>query len=266
MLPWLEPESPFPAAEKAWGPNSQAPGLLAASADISVGQLLQAYRKGIFPWYSAEQPVLWWSPDPRMVLYTACFKVSASLRKTLRQVLQDPEWEIRVDTEFTQVIKACAYTPRQQRIPKDFKNEGLQKAQQKVNSEISEADNATWITPAIQTAYCGLHALNYAHSVETWYAGQLVGGLYGVSIGKAFFGESMFAWRTDASKIALAALMSHLQQQGVHLVDCQQNTAHLASLGAVEIPRADFLAQVDHVVDQPPIAWHFEKNVLQRFI
>lgn len=261
MLPWLETDTPFPPADTAWGPDSEAPGLAAASAGITVEQLLRAYKRGFFPWYSVGQPVWWWNPDPRMVLYTDRFKVSDSFYKTLRKVVRDAAWEIKVDVGFAQVLEACAYTPRQPSLQKGLEQEAAaQRA--KLESLHGEAASATWITPEIQAAYGALHTLGHAHSVETWYAGQRVGALYGVSIGRMFFGESMFSWKAEASKIALAALVSHLQQQGVTLIDCQQNTPHLASLGAVEIPRADFLKHLECAIYQPGIEWGFDKGVL----
>ncbi len=238
MVPCLHPHQPFPPIEQALGPASGAPGLLAASIELTPEQLLAAYRKGIFPWYSEGQPVLWWSPDPRMVLAPTEFKISASLKKTLRRVLREPAWEIRVNTCFAKVIATCAHT------------------------RLHTA--GTWITEEVMAAYTKLHELGFAHSVETWYEGQLVGGLYGVSIGTMFFGESMFAQRTDASKIALTALINHLRQHQVGMVDCQQNTAHLASLGAREIPRAEFAQHLTRVIDSPPIPWGFDKSVLVR--
>ena len=239
MLPWLGPDDHFPPVERALGEASGAPGLLAASADISAARLLAAYRNGIFPWYSAGQPVLWWSPDPRMVLVPASFKLSLSLKKTLKRVVREPRWEIRVDADFRAVMQACAHVPRQ-------------------------AQDGTWITPEVIAAYTALHRAGYAHSVETWCDGECVGGLYGVALGRMFFGESMFARTTDASKIALAALVAHLRGQGVEMIDCQQNTAHLASLGGREIARRAFLAHVRQAVAQPAIDWRFDKSILSR--
>ena len=237
MVPWLGPDDPFPPVEHALGATSGAPGLLAASADLLPWRLADAYRRGIFPWYSDGQPVLWWSPDPRMVLRPAEFKVSPSLRKTLRRVLREPRWQIRVDADFAGGMRACAQAPR-------------------------PGQRGTWITAEIIDAYASLHRTGHAHSVETWLDGERVGGLYGVSLGRMFFGESMFANVTDASKIALATLVGHLRRYGIEMIDCQQNTSHLASLGGREIARKTFLAHVHSTVGAPPIPWQFDKSAL----
>ncbi|MFJ4294052.1 leucyl/phenylalanyl-tRNA--protein transferase [Cupriavidus sp. NPDC089707] len=239
MIAWLDPHDPFPPVDEALGPDSDAPGLLAASRDLSPQRLLLAYRQGIFPWYSSGQPVLWWSTDPRMVLAPHALRVSATLRKTLRRVLRDADWEIRVDDDFLAVMRACAMTPR-------------------------DGQDGTWITNDIIAAYGSLHRNGLAHSVESWYRGERVGGLYGVALGRMFFGESMFAHRTDASKIALAALCAFLGNHGVAMIDCQQETDHLASLGARPIPRAQFVAHVRAAAAQPAIhPWRFDKSVLE---
>nr|WKF56229.1 Leucyl/phenylalanyl-tRNA--protein transferase [Paraburkholderia busanensis] len=237
MVPWLGPDDPFPAVERALGAASGAPGLLAASADLLPSRLIDAYRRGIFPWYSDGQPVLWWSPDPRMILRPAEFKLSPSLRKTLKRVLREDAWEIRVDHDFAAVMRACAQAPRR-------------------------GQRGTWITADVVDAYSSLHRAGDAHSIESWYEGKRVGGLYGVSFGRMFFGESMFAEVTDASKIALAALVGHLRRHGIELIDCQQNTSHLASLGGREIARKAFVAHVRATVGAPPIPWGFDKEVL----
>ena len=238
MVRWLHPSDPFPPLEDALGPTSGAPGLLAATAELTAARLLSAYRSGIFPWYSDDQPVLWWSPDPRMVLRPADFKATPSLRKTLRRVLRDDAWQIRVDASFADTMIACATAPRR-------------------------GQDGTWITAAIVDAYTELHRHGFAHSVETWHRGERVGGLYGVALGRMFFGESMFARRTDASKIALAALAAHLRRSGVEMIDCQQNTSHLASLGGREIPRAAFVAHLRRAAAEPPVPWDFDKSVLR---
>jgi leucyl/phenylalanyl-tRNA--protein transferase len=237
MISWLSSIDPFPPLERALGTDSDAPGLLAASADLTPERLEIAYRHGIFPWYSAGQPVLWWSPDPRMVLMPDDFKVSSSFRKTLKAVQRDPLWAIVIDHGFRDVMRACATTFR-------------------------PGQNGTWITPTVIDAYGALHEKGIAHSVETWYDGQRVGGLYGVSLGTMFFGESMFAHRTDASKIALAALCAHLRRQGVKMIDCQQNTEHLARLGGHEIARDTFIAHLRAASMAPVIDWRFDKTVL----
>lgn len=237
MVPWLGPDDPFPPVERALGAASGAPGLLAASSDLLPSRLVDAYRLGIFPWYSDGQPVLWWSPDPRMILMPGEFKVSPSLRKTVKRVLRDARWEIRVDADFAGVMRACAQAPRR-------------------------SQSGTWITAEIIDAYASLHRIGDAHSVETWFEGKRVGGLYGVSFGRMFFGESMFAEVTDASKIALAALIGHLRRHEVEMIDCQQNTSHLASLGGREIARKAFIAHVRTAVAAAPIPWRFDKTAL----
>ena len=232
-LPWLGPDDPFPPPSSGCGPDSAAPGLLAAGATLDVPRLLQAYAQGIFPWFSAGQPILWWSPDPRMVLPVAEFRLHRSLRRTLQRFRATPGCEVRVDSAFINVIQACARTPR-------------------------DGQSGTWIVPAIVQAYSALHAAGHAHSVETWVNGRLVGGLYCVALGHAVFGESMFAHATDASKIALAALVCLCRRSGVALIDCQQNTDHLASLGAREIERAQFLRHVEQARVLPACNWRFE--------
>jgi leucyl/phenylalanyl-tRNA--protein transferase len=225
VIPWLDARTPFPPISSALAePN----GLLAAGADLSVERLVNAYRRGIFPWYSTGQPVLWWSPDPRMVLALDEFRIPRSLRRRMRA----DGFETRVDTAFRRVIEACAYTPR-------------------------AGHGGTWITTAMVDAYCALHRAGYAHSVESWREGRLVGGLYGVSLGRAFYGESMFADEDDASKVALVALVALLQRLDVPLVDCQQETAHLARFGARPIPRAVFAARLAELIhsDEPPAGW-----------
>lgn len=221
MIPWLENAERFPPLELALRePN----GLLCAGGDLTPQRLVMAYLKGIFPWYSPGEPILWWSPDPRMVLFPAEFKLSRSLRKTLRKA----DYRVRLDTHFKAVIEACARTSRKDQA-------------------------GTWITPEIQASYVKLHELGYAHSVETWVDDRLVGGLYGIAIGKMFYGESMFAHATDASKIAFAHLVRFLTDNGFGLIDCQMNTAHLASLGAREIPRAEFADHLRRLTATPPL-------------
>jgi len=233
MIPWLTRDAPFPPpAQALTDPN----GLLAASEDISSERVLDAYRHGIFPWYSAGQPVLWWSPDPRMVLIPHEFKRSDSLRKTLRQVSRDSRWEIRIDHAFIEVMQACADSRKDQ--------------------------DGTWITPEIIAAYHGLQRRGFAHSVETWFEGRLCGGLYGVNIGHMFYGESMFARIPDASKIALAHLAGFLHRAECRMIDCQQNTPHLASLGAHEIPRSEFLATLSELTAEPQIVWPTQLNTI----
>lgn len=233
MIPWLDSSTPFPDVADALT-GDDAPGLLAAGADLSPQRLLDAYRRGIFPWFSEGQPILWWSTDPRMVLMTADFKISDSLKKTLRKVERsaatDGRWQVRFDSAFEAVMRSCA-APR-----KD--------------------GHGTWISEQIIDGYTGLHSLGYAHSCELWLDGELVAGAYGVSIGKMFYGESMFADVTDGSKIALAYLVHFLQSEGVTMIDCQQETSHLASLGAAPISRTQFLTHLQSSIAQTQItAW-----------
>ena len=218
MVPWLRANSPFPPVEKALeSPN----GLLCAGGDLSPRRLLDAYAHGIFPWFSEGDPILWWSPDPRMVLYPAELKVSRSLRKTVERGV----YETRFDTAFARVIAECA-------APRD-------------------GQAGTWIVPEMVAAYTTLHKMGYVHSVESWRDGELAGGLYGMALGKVFFGESMFARAPDASKVALVKLVERLEGGGCRLIDCQQATAHLASLGARQIPRREFARQVQESIQYP---------------
>ncbi|WP_427912420.1 leucyl/phenylalanyl-tRNA--protein transferase [Ramlibacter sp. MMS24-I3-19] len=231
-LPWLDPGDPFPDASEAWGEDQPAPGLLAAGGELDVATLERAYSGGIFPWFSEGQPILWWSTDPRMVLFTAEFRLHRSLRKTLKHFIADPRCEIRIDSAFSRVIRACATSPR-------------------------EGQAGTWIVPAMVRAYEAFHAAGHAHSVEAWIDGELAGGLYCVNMGQAVFGESMFTRVPDASKIALAALVAFCRAKGIDCIDCQQNTRHLASLGAREVPRRDFVAAVAQRATRPAPRWEF---------
>lgn len=210
----------FPPVEHAL---REPDGLLAAGGDLSVDRLLNAYRRGIFPWYSDPQPILWWSPDPRCVIFPGKLHVSRSLRRTLRQ----SGYEISVDSAFEEVMRACA-GPRR-----------------------TQPDGGTWITNAMQAAYAELHRLGHAHSVEVRMCGELAGGIYGVALGRAFFGESMFSRRPDASKIALAWLAQQLCNWGYELLDCQVRSAHLTRLGAVLIPRSEFIRRLQHAIGEP---------------
>ena len=221
MIPWLRGDAPFPPVSRALrSPN----GLLCAGGELTPQRLIEAYRHGIFPWFSEGDPVLWWSPDPRMVLFPGELKVSRSLRKTLQRGI----YETRFDTTFREVMEACA-APR-------------------------EGQNGTWIMPEMVAAYTRLHHMGLAHSVESWSGGELVGGLYGIALGKVFFGESMFTRAPDASKVALVRLVEHLKAQDYRVVDCQQATAHLASLGAREIPRKEFSKLLQESIQYPPSA------------
>lgn len=231
-LTWLDTDTPFPAVSNAL---TDPPGLLAAGADLSIARLRSAYSQGIFPWFSEQEPPLWWSPDPRMVLKCDALHLSHSLKKRLRQMARaqacsDFSFEVTVDTAFGSVIRACARTPRQ-------------------------GQPGTWITQEMQLAYEAWHLLGQAHSIETWLNGELVGGLYGVNLGHMFFGESMFSRVDDASKIAFAHLVAFLKRHHVAWIDCQMQTNHLASLGAAVIPREAFLAHVQVAVTQPDIVW-----------
>ena len=207
----------FPSAEEA-----HSSGLLAVGGDLSSGRLLEAYRRGIFPWYSENEPILWWSPDPRLVLDLDDFRISRSLRKTLNK----QTFRVTFDQVFSDVMQACATVPR-------------------------AGQPGTWITDEMQEAYARLHKLGYAHSVETWFDGELAGGLYGVSLGKAFFGESMFHHRTDASKVALAALVERLKSWDFHFIDAQMTTEHLLRFGAKELPRRVFLQRLSAALKGP---------------
>lgn len=218
--------SSFPSLENALNePN----GLLAAGGDLSPQRLLEAYSKGIFPWFNEGEPILWWSPDPRMVLFPNELKISRSLRRTLKK----DHYQIRADSSFSQVMHACA-SPR-------------------------KGQAGTWIHPEMIAAYTALHEMGLAHCVETWMDGELVGGLYGVALGKVFFGESMFSRVPDASKIAFAHLVKQLQCQEFGLIDCQVKTSHLASLGAREISRQEFSQKLDTLITEltPGSQWNF---------
>lgn len=216
----LNPQQPsvFPPVNQAMlEPN----GLLAIGGDLSLPRLLAAYRHGIFPWFNEDQPILWWTPDPRAVLFPASLKISRSLRKRLRQ----QPFRITLDTAFADVIQGCAAARKK--------------------------SHGTWITTAMQTAYIQLHEAGYAHSVEVWQDELLVGGLYGVSLGKVFFGESMFSRSNDASKIALVYLVYQLQRWAFDLIDCQVESAHLNSLGAIPVSRHDFMVRLDKAMQAP---------------
>ena len=219
MIPYLGPLDAFPPVESA---SPEYGGLLALGGDLSPARILDAYCRGIFPWGTMEGHPLWYSPDPRMVLFPEEMRITRSLRKTLRL----GHYEVRFDSDFAGVIAACAETPR-------------------------PGQDGTWITPDMAGAYVRLHELGWAHSVETHDEGGLAGGLYGLAIGGMFYGESMFARRTDASKIAFAHLVRHLRENGFGLIDCQMRTEHLASLGAREIPRREFSAIVANLVARP---------------
>jgi leucyl/phenylalanyl-tRNA--protein transferase len=227
MIPWLAPD----AAPDAFPPVGEAltepDGLLCAGGDLSEARLLQAYRRGIFPWYSEGQPILWWSPDPRAVLFPNEFKVSRSLAKTLR----NRGFETTFDRAFGDVIRQCA--------------------------DVRQRPEGTWITRQMTAAYERLHAAGFAHSVETWLDGQLVGGLYGVALGRVFFGESMFSRERDASKVAFKQLVDTSLALGVDLIDCQVANPHLSSLGARDLPRHEFVARIARAIPDltPVVGW-----------
>lgn len=230
MIPWLGRQPAFPAPASAL---AEPDGLLAAGGALSVPWLTQAYRHGIFPWFSADEPILWWSPSRRMVMLPGSLHVSHSLAKTLR----NKPFRVSCDTAFDRVIRACA-------------------------QETRPGQGGTWITGEMVDAYCRLHAAGFAHSFEVWRGDELVGGLYGVAIGRMFFGESMFHRVTDASKVAFVHMVRHLQGAGFDLIDCQLYTPHLARLGAAEIERAAFLARLAVLIAQPQPAflWNYRDH------
>jgi len=238
---YLKAEDPLPPANAAWGAATPAPGLLALGGGLSVQRLLQAYGQASFPWYSDGQPIMWWSTDPRMTLHVSDFRLHRSLKKTLQYLLRAPDLEIRVDHDFESVIAHCATIDR-------------------------NGQTGTWIGYDMIQAYISLHQAGFAHSVETWIDGKLAGGLYCVAIGKAVFGESMFALQSNASKIALAALVCLCKAQNVSLIDCQQKTQHLASLGAKEMPRRVFIEHVNNAKQELPMNWKFEDLYWQELL
>ncbi len=212
MIPYLRTLDPFPPVETA---RADMGGLLAVGADLSPERILLAYRQGIFPWGTVDEHPLWYSPDPRMVLFPEEFRLTRSLAKTLRS----GRYQVRFDSNFAGVIDGCAATPR-------------------------PGQDGTWINDQMREAYLRLHELGWAHSVETYAEGDLVGGLYGLAIGRMFYGESMFSRRNDASKVAFAHLVRYLLAHGIEMIDCQMRTEHLASLGGREIPRIAFLRRL----------------------
>lgn len=228
-LIWLDADTPLPNPDHA-----MPEGLLAAGNDLSVNRLQEAYSKGVFPWFNEGEPVLWWSPDPRMVLACADFKASRSLSKKLRQIARqedsaDARVMVTTDLAFEHVIRACA-APRNRQA-------------------------GTWISDRIIHAYGQWHETGQVHSVETWVDGRLAGGLYGVNLGGFFFGESMFAWQPDSSKIALAYLVRFLSRHGITHLDCQQDTQHLGSLGAATMSRPEFLSLLQAALKEPTPPW-----------
>jgi leucyl/phenylalanyl-tRNA---protein transferase len=234
MIPWLSGVAPFPPVNAAL---KQPNGLLAASspADLTARRLQQAYRAGIFPWYSEGEPALWWSPDPRMVLFVGEFHISRSLHKLSRALTHSADLHLHADRAFESVMRACA-SPR-------------------------PGQDGTWISEPMISGYCALAREGLAHSIELWRGEELLGGLYGVCLGRMFFGESMFSRQPNASKIALATLVALLRREGVAMIDCQQSTAHLASLGAREIRRAQFIQWVSGAVQRAPIDWSIYRGI-----
>ncbi len=232
-LHWLDPrdpQQPFPPAHLAMrDPN----GLLAIGGDLSVSRLIRAYSSGIFPWYNPDEPILWWSPDPRAVLYPDAMRITRSLRKSIRR----NDYAVSLDRAFGEILRQCSGPRRRSR--------------------------GTWLGDEMRDAYQKLYAHGYAHSVELWGDGQLVGGLYGVALGRAFFGESMFSLRPDASKVALYWLSEQLRAWGFTLIDCQVGSPHLQSLGATEVSRERFLGLLRTTVNAPPRTgrWTFDVAV-----
>jgi leucyl/phenylalanyl-tRNA--protein transferase len=228
MIPFLGPADPFPPVEQAL---DQPDGLLAAGGTLSTRRLVDAYRRGIFPWFNDGDPILWWSPDPRTVLRPSRIHVSHSLRKRLRK----EEFVVTFDRVFTRVLHGCA-APR-------------------------PGDTGTWLSQAMQRAYTALHTAGFAHSIEVWMDGELAGGIYGVAIGRMFFGESMFSRRTDASKIAMARLAAQLERWEFPLIDCQLETEHLRSLGAEHMSRRSFVAEVDRLTKLDGPKWEIDADL-----
>ncbi|MDP2052829.1 MAG: leucyl/phenylalanyl-tRNA--protein transferase [Acidobacteriota bacterium] len=230
MIPFLGPADPFPPVDQAL---DEPDGLLAAGADLTPGRLIDAYRHGIFPWFNEGDPILWWSPNPRIVLAPRDFHVSHSLKKRLKQ----RRFTVTIDTAFAAVLAECA-APRPD-------------------------DGGTWLTAPMKAAYLALHEEGAAHSIEVWMDGALAGGIYGVGLGRMFFGESMFSRRTDASKIALAYLAAQLARWDVPWIDCQLETDHLLSLGAVAVPRRVFIAKVARLVREPAPSWTMDEDLVR---
>lgn len=242
QIAWLGPEDAFPDPAITPDPDPEVSGLFAVSERIYPGQLEAAYRLGLFPWYSDHQPVLWWSPNPRMVLEPGQFKVSRSFQKTIRHFCSDPNDQIEVDADFGAIMRACALSTRKDQ-------------------------NGTWITHEIVDAYSRLHENGLAHSIAVMRGNTLIGGLYCVALGGMVFGESMFSRQTDGSKLALASLCAWCYDHDVPIIDCQQETAHLRSLGANPIARKDFLSIARKALasDTLSVPWQFDKSLLERW-
>jgi leucyl/phenylalanyl-tRNA--protein transferase len=234
---YLNPEDPLPLPRLFEQDPKFPDGLIAISDSITPKRLIEAYQKGIFPWPSENHPILWWFTSPRMTLRPEDMIIRRSLKKKIQQVLINPDWEIKIDHSFETVIRSCANSTR-------------------------EGQSGTWITPEIQENYIALHHQGIAHSIETWHQDELVGGLYGINLGKMFYGESMFMKTADASKLALAALCAQAIQSGIALIDCQQETSHLTSLGAQLMDKTSFLDTIEKLSIQPSPNWSFNKEVL----
>ena len=228
MIPFLGPTDPFPSVDHAL---EHPDGLLAAGGTLTMKRLVDAYKQGIFPWFNEGDPVLWWSPDPRTVLAPSRMHISHSLKKRLKK----NAFLITFDAAFTRVLDGCA-APRAD-------------------------DSGTWLTAQMRRAYTSLHIAGLAHSIEVWMDGELAGGIYGVALGRMFFGESMFSRRTDASKIAMARLAAQLDRWGFPLIDCQLETDHLMSLGAEHMPRRDFVREVERLVREPEPSWQLDEDL-----
>jgi leucyl/phenylalanyl-tRNA--protein transferase len=236
-LPWIDSHDPLPPTSQALTIDEGANGLLAAGMDLSAARLHEAYWRGIFPWFSEGEPVLWWTPSPRMILMVDEFRVSASFRKLLRRVLDDHTLDLRVDQSFANTMAACA-APR-------------------------SSGGGTWISPAMIESYSDLHRRGLAHNIEVTRDGQTIGGLYCVSMGAMVFGESMFSSEPNGSKIALAALVGWMKTQGAPMIDCQQRTAHLASLGGREINRKLFESLLSELTERVPLPWATQPPQIQ---
>lgn len=228
MIPYLGPGDPFPPVEQAL---DHPDGLLAAGGTLTTKRLVEAYRLGIFPWFNEGDPILWWSPDPRTILRPRAVHVSHSLRKRLRKAAHF----VTIDRVFDRVLDGCA-------APRDD-------------------DHGTWLSPPMRRAYAALHRAGLAHSVEVWMDGELAGGVYGVALGRMFFGESMFTRRTDASKIGIVVLAAQLDRWGFPMIDCQLETSHLLSLGAEHVPRRAFVAEIAQLVKEPAPSWQLDEDL-----
>jgi leucyl/phenylalanyl-tRNA---protein transferase len=236
-LLWLAPDEPFPADIALRESYAGHPGLIAAGGDLSPARLKQAYAKGLFPWYSDNEPILWWSPPERMVLKCVDFKLQRSLKQSIKRFLEQPDFALRTDTAFTQVMQACA-----------GKREG---------------QRGTWINADITAAYETLHTEGIAHSFEVWLGSELVAGLYGINIGRMFYGESMFTKVRDGSKTALFALVSACRARDIAWIDCQQETEHLASMGAAPVSKPLFLAHLQRETARAaPQDWAYDDSKL----